>query len=127
MDRFIFLTKISTDRSSKTIFDNNPHIDGYVDKIDGEVFHDHYKINNNTNTPVPLIEQILKFWQFEEKEYKDSQPELYFSDDEINLGNKIIKEYKPRKEEGVRKVLNIRPLNKGLQEGNWLIFINDNP
>ena len=75
------------------VFDNNPYVDGYKDEIDGEVFHDHYKINNNTNTPVPLIEQILKFWQFNEDEYKDSQPELYFSNKEINLGNKIIEEY----------------------------------
>ena len=79
--------------NAKTIFDNNPYVDGYKDEIDGEVFHDHYKINNNTNTPVPLIEQILKFWQFNEDEYKDSQPELYFSNKEINLGNKIIEEY----------------------------------
>ena len=79
--------------NAKTIFDNNPYVDGYKDEIDGEVFHDHYKINNNTNTPVPLIEQILKFWQFNEDEYKDSQPELYFSDKEINLGNKIIEEH----------------------------------
>jgi len=35
--------------NAKTIFDNNPYVDGYKDEIDGEVFHDHYKINNNTN------------------------------------------------------------------------------
>ena len=30
------------------------------------------------------------------------------------ISTRIDKEYRPREEEGVRKVLNIRPLNKGL-------------
>ena len=76
-----------------TIFDNNPYVDGYLDSIDGEIFHDHYRIYDDENINIPLVEQMLKFWQFEENEYKDSQPELYFSDDEIEMGNKIIEEY----------------------------------
>ena len=39
-----------------------------------------------------------------------------------SISIRIDKKYKPRKEEGVRKVLNIRPLNKGIQEGEWLIL-----
>jgi superfamily I DNA/RNA helicase len=39
-----------------------------------------------------------------------------------SISRRIPKEYKPREEEGERKVLNIRPLNKGLQEGDWLIL-----
>ena len=39
-----------------------------------------------------------------------------------SISIRIDKEYKPRKEEGVRKVLNIRPLNKGIKEGEWLIL-----
>tara|TARA_R110002020_G_scaffold260793_1_gene475103 strand:+ start:113 stop:1729 length:1617 start_codon:yes stop_codon:yes gene_type:complete len=39
-----------------------------------------------------------------------------------SISQRIPKEYKPREEEGERKVLNIRPLNKGIQEGNWLIL-----
>ena len=39
-----------------------------------------------------------------------------------SISIRIDKEYKPRDEEGVRKVLNIRPLNKGIQEGEWLIL-----
>ena len=76
-----------------TIFDNNPYIDGYIDEVNQEVFHDHYRIYEDNNVDVPLVEQMLKFWQFEESEYIDSQPELYWSDDEIKLGDKIIKEY----------------------------------
>ena len=40
-----------------------------------------------------MVEQMLRFWQFEENEYMDSAPELYFSDEEIKLGDKIISEY----------------------------------
>ena len=39
-----------------------------------------------------------------------------------SISQRIPKEYNPREEEGIRKVLNIRPLNKGLKEGNWLIL-----
>tara|TARA_R110000772_G_scaffold79194_2_gene169531 strand:+ start:2015 stop:3646 length:1632 start_codon:yes stop_codon:yes gene_type:complete len=39
-----------------------------------------------------------------------------------SISRRIPKEYKPRDEEGERKVLNIRPLNKGLTEGDWLIL-----
>jgi len=39
-----------------------------------------------------------------------------------SISQRIPKEYKPRDEEGMRKVLNIRPLNKGLVEGEWLIL-----
>ena len=39
-----------------------------------------------------------------------------------SISRRIDKSYKPRDEEGERKVLNIRPLNKGLAEGEWLIL-----
>ena len=41
-----------------------------------------------------------------------------------SISRRIDKSYKPRDEEGERKVLNIRPLNKGLQEGDWLNFMS---
>jgi len=75
------------------IFDNNPYVDGYKDSIKGEVFHDHYRIYDKDNSDIPLIEQILKFWQFEDSEYQDSQPEIYWSDEEKKFGDEIIKEY----------------------------------
>ena len=50
-------------------------------------------IYDKDNTDIPLVEQMLKFWQFEESEYKDSQPEMYWSDEEKELGESIIKEY----------------------------------
>ena len=75
------------------IFDNNPYVDGYKDYIIGEIFHDHYRIYDKDNKGIPLTKQMLKFWQFEEDEYEDSAPELYFSDEEKQLGDKIINEY----------------------------------
>lgn len=72
------------------IFKNNPYVDGFVDSIDGEIYHDHYRIYDTVNTKVPLVEQMLKFWQFQEKEIYDSAPEIYFSEEEITNGNNRI-------------------------------------
>jgi hypothetical protein len=77
----------------KTIFDNNPYVDGYKDEMSGEVFHDHYRVYNKDVTDIPLLEQMLKFWQFEPNELSDSRPELYFSEEEKRIGNKIIEQY----------------------------------
>ena len=75
------------------VFENNPYVDEFVDEIEGEVFHDHYRVYDNENIDIPLVEQMLKFWQFDEDECKDSQPELYWSEEEKELGDSIIKEY----------------------------------
>ena len=66
----------------ETVFKNNPFVDDFVDEYDGEIFHDHYRIYDNDDLNVPLVEQMLKFWQFDEKDYEDSQPEMYWSDEE---------------------------------------------
>ena len=75
------------------IFTNNPYVDGFIDEIKGEIYHDQYRIYNNSNPNIPLLEQILEFWQFEKKEYQDSQPELYWTDEEKKLGDYIIRTY----------------------------------
>jgi hypothetical protein len=75
------------------VFRNNPYIDGFADSVGGEIFHDHYRVYNKDNPNIPMLEQMLKFWQFEEDECRDSAPEVYFSGEERELGNKIIKEY----------------------------------
>lgn len=72
-----------------TIFDNNPYIDGFIDSFEGDVFNDHYRITDGDD--VPLMEEILRFWQFDN--FDDIEPELYFSDEEIELGDQIIKEH----------------------------------
>jgi hypothetical protein len=72
------------------IFDNNPYVDEFVNEVEGEVFHDHYRIYDKNNTDIPLIKQVLEFWQFTEEEMSDSQPEMYWSDDEKEFGDSII-------------------------------------
>jgi len=74
------------------VFDNNSFVDEFVDEIDGEVFHDHYRIYDKDNTDIPLIKQMLEFWQFTEEEMSDSQPEMYWSDEEKKFGDAIIRE-----------------------------------
>jgi len=69
-----------------TIFDNNPWIDGFIDSFEGEVFNDHYRIY--TENDEPLLEQLLRFWQF--TEFTELEPELYFSEEECKLGDSII-------------------------------------
>ena len=75
------------------VFNNNPYVDDFIDEIDGEVFHDHYRVWNKNNTDISLINQMLKFWQFEDTEMIDSQPEMHWSDKEKKFGDKIIKKY----------------------------------
>ena len=83
------------------VFKNNPYVDGYLDNIPGEVYHDHYRNYSNQHSDIPLLEQMLKFWQFKESEYNDSQPELYFSEKEKKQGDKIINTFTNGNEYGV--------------------------
>jgi hypothetical protein len=75
------------------IFDNNPYVDKFVDEVDGEIFHDHYRVYDKDKIDIPLTKQMLKFWQFTEEEYVDCTPELYFSDEERQKGDEVIKQY----------------------------------
>jgi len=60
----------------KLVFENNPYVDGYVDVLKGDAYHDHYRIFDFENSEIPLIVQMLKFWQFKDEEIKDYLPEL---------------------------------------------------
>ena len=82
------------------IFKNNPYIDGFKDYMIGEVFHDHYRIYDKDKKDIPIVKQILKFWQFEPNEYEDCSPDLHFSEEEIEKGDSIIKKYVGDKEFG---------------------------
>jgi hypothetical protein len=82
--------------NAELVFKNNPYVDEFIDDIEDEVFHDHYRIYDLNNIEVPLIIQMLKFWQFTDEEIQDYLPELYFSPEEIKIGNKIIETYTKR-------------------------------
>ena len=64
------------------IFLNNPYVDGFVDGVEGEIFHDHYKIFDEENDKVPLLNQMLKFWQFKDTEIGDTTPDFYPTEEE---------------------------------------------
>ncbi len=75
------------------IFAHNPYVDGVVDNFNGEVFHDQYRVYDDTNTDIPLLKQMLRFWQFTDEEMSDSQPEMYWSENEKNFGDMIISDH----------------------------------
>jgi|688.fasta_scaffold24013_7 hypothetical protein len=76
------------------IFKNNPYVDGMIDEIPQgiPIYHDHFRIYDPNNADIPLIQQMLKFWRFEDYEMEDCQPELYWDKEEQQIGDKIIKE-----------------------------------
>lgn len=84
------------------VFANNPYVDGMIDEIPPgmPIFHDHFRIYEDINPNIPLAEQILKFWRFNDDEIKDSQADIYWSEDEKNEGNRLIKEFIGEKEYG---------------------------
>ena len=77
------------------VFANNPYVDGMIDEIPQNIpiYHDHFRIYDNDNLNIPLTEQILKFWRFSDDEIKDSQPDLYWSEEEKNEGDALIEKF----------------------------------
>tara|TARA_Y100001963_G_scaffold29745_1_gene40476 strand:+ start:7405 stop:8346 length:942 start_codon:yes stop_codon:yes gene_type:complete len=73
------------------IFKNNPYVDDFIDSIDGEIFHDHFKIYDTTNDKIPLAKQMLKFWQFKDNEIIDTTPDFYPTEEELNWFNNFNK------------------------------------
>jgi len=67
---------------SEIVFDSNPYVDGFVDSFNGEIFHDHYKIFNEDNDKIPVLEQVLRFWQFKDDEMLDTTPDFYPTESE---------------------------------------------
>ena len=75
------------------IYQNNPYVDGFIDDLKGEIFHDHYRLYNPDNVNVPLVKQMMLFWGFNESECLDYNPELYFSPEEKEEGDYLIKKH----------------------------------
>lgn len=76
------------------IFKNNPYVDGMIDEIPQgmPIYHDHFRIYDEKNADIPIVQQMLKFWRFEDHEMEDCQPELYWDDKEKIIGNNIIEQ-----------------------------------
>jgi hypothetical protein len=114
------------------VFKNNPYVDGFKDSIEGDIFHDHYRIYDKDKADIPLIEQMLNFWQFTPDEYTNNLPELYFDDDEISLGDKIISDHAGDKDFGALLITNRYENTSGIcdEHANETIlteFLKKNP
>jgi hypothetical protein len=74
------------------VFKNNPYVDGMIDEIPQgmPIYHDHFRIYDPENADIPLIQQMLKFWRFEDNEMEDCQPESYWDKEEQQIGNEVI-------------------------------------
>jgi hypothetical protein len=79
------------EKNVERIFKNNPYVDGFINMVEGEIYHDHFRIYEDQHTS--LIKQMLLFWGFQEEECINYHPELYFNETEIEKGNEIIEEY----------------------------------
>ena len=75
------------------IFKNNPYVDGFLDEVQEEVYHDHFRIYNPEQEQIPLVQQMLMFWGLTEEESRDCLPELYFSEEEKAYGDSLISKY----------------------------------
>lgn len=64
------------------LFKNNPYVDGIVDTWEDEIYHDHFRIVDDTNENDPLILQMLRFHRVPVSTETDYLPELYFSEEE---------------------------------------------
>ena len=84
---------------SHDVFVNNPYVE-FIDSYEGEIFHDHYRIYDEKDDKIPLVEQILDFWQFEKEEIVDSTPDIYFSEKEKKQGDDLIKKLVGNKKYG---------------------------
>lgn len=74
------------------IFTNNPYVDGMIDDIPNNIpiYHDHFRIYDESEPDIPLVKQMLKFWRFEEHEIDNCEPELYWTDEEKTQGELIV-------------------------------------
>lgn len=76
------------------IFKNNPYVTRRFDLGDyNTVIIDHARCNRFANEP--LVEKILRYWGATEEQIKriDSRPHLYFSREEVDIGDRIIEKY----------------------------------
>lgn len=80
----------------KLVFDNNPHVKYFEPKTFSMVYSDHDRCQRFDNEP--LAEQIMRYFGFNEYEIStyDSRPNVYFTKEEIELGNEIINTYSKR-------------------------------
>ena len=75
------------------VFSNNPYVDDFVDEYNDEVFHDHFKIYDENNDKISLVKQMLTFYQFENIDENETQPDFYESDKEKKFIDSFLIKY----------------------------------
>ena len=102
------------------VFKNNPYVDGMIDEIPQgmPIYHDHFRIYDPENADIPLIQQMLKFWGFEDSEMEDCQPELYWDDEEKQIGNKVINKIFGEEQFGFLYIDDLYSVGDGINH-NW--------
>ena len=76
------------------IYANNPYVDYRFEPGQHElIYNDHHRCYRYETEP--LIEQLLRAWGFTEEEIEtiDSRPQLYFNQEEKEIGDSIIKKW----------------------------------
>tara|TARA_B100001778_G_C18567031_1_gene620650 strand:+ start:242 stop:1177 length:936 start_codon:yes stop_codon:yes gene_type:complete len=79
---------------AEIVFKSNPYVDDFVDSHDGEIFHDHYKIFDEGNDRISLVEQMMRFWQLKDSDMVDTTPDFYPNESEKNFFNQFISHHK---------------------------------
>ena len=85
-------------KNGEIVFKNNPYVDHYfnIGELKGEILTDHIRKRKvEEELEEPLIEQIFRALGASEEEIKalDLRPMLFFDEDEIKEGEKIIEKY----------------------------------
>lgn len=64
------------------LFKNNPYVDAIVDEWEGEIYHDHFRIYDETDPNDPLVLQMLRFHRVECTSDMDYSPMIFFTNEE---------------------------------------------
>lgn len=95
----------------RNCFNNNPHVDAFIDSFDGEIYHDHFRIKNHLVLNDPLVLQMARFHKIDLGLDSDHIPEVYFSDDEVEQFEKVRREYFGNDEYGAFSIRHVEGMN----------------
>lgn len=79
------------------LFKNNPYVDGIVDEWDGEIYHDHFRVYDDSDPNDPLVLQMLRFFRVSPSIDIDYAPMLFFSnEEEIDYGEFVVDHFEAK-------------------------------
>lgn len=133
ISRWNYNSTVTAESNIDTIMRNNPYIDKIFEVGDFDrVFTDHDRSYTSLvddgemirSTDEPLAEQILRRFGFTDEDIKtiDSRPRLYFSQEEVDKCEQIIKEYIGSYDYGCLLFAGRLERFKGRWENDYLLF-----